>query len=289
MDKLTKAKYFLLAFALSFFVFSVALLTLMNAARPGGRPAPSMQGAEDEPAYVPAEKDSLSVLFIGGDSSAATTFLLARFDSAAGRVPLAAFPADTAVLNAGKAESLSDVYRCGGAGDVRDRLAHAISAPIDRYVLITGPAFLACASAIGTVEFGLDEPVTVTRGGVTQTLSPGNQLLDGQKAADIIGGYPGGELARCRATGGLAAAVIDQRRDICVSVAFESVFEKLVNLINTDISMLDFHDRRDAAEYMAKLPNGIAMPISVSGSYSADDGLYHLSDTFLALLSQTMR
>jgi anionic cell wall polymer biosynthesis LytR-Cps2A-Psr (LCP) family protein len=204
-------------------------------------------------------------------------------------VPLAVFPADTAVLNAGKAEGLADVYRFGGAGYVRDRLALALATPIDRYVLVPEQAFLACASAIGTVEFELAEPVTVTRAGVTQTLSPGKQLLDGQKAADIIGGYPGGELSRCRTTGELAAAIIDQRRDICVSVAFESVFEKLINLINTDVSTLDFHDRRDAAEYMAKLPNGIATPISVSGSYSADDGLYHLSDTFLALLSQTMR
>ncbi len=130
--------------------------------------------------------------------------------------------------------------------------------------------------------------MTVTRAGVTQTLAKGNQLLDGQKAADVIGGYPGGELERCRATGELAAAIIDQRRDICSSVAFESIFEKLVNLISTDISTLDFHDRRDAAEYMAKLPGGIATPISVSGSYSSEDGLYHLSDTFLALLSQTM-
>jgi anionic cell wall polymer biosynthesis LytR-Cps2A-Psr (LCP) family protein len=289
MDKLTKAKYFLLAFALSFFVFSVLLLTLMNAARPGGRAASPAQDAEDEPAYVPAAEDSLSVLFIGGDSSGASTFLLARFDPAGRRVALAVFPADTAVMNAGKTESLADVYRFGGAGYVRDRLALAIGAPIDRYVLMPEPAFLACASAIGTVEFELAEQLTVTRAGVTQTLAQGKQLLDGQKAADIIGGYPGGELARCRATGELAAAIIDQRRDICASVAFESVFEKLVNLINTDISSLDFHERRDAAEYMAKLPDGIAMPISVSGSYSADDGLYHLSDTFLALLSQTMR
>lgn len=288
MDKLIKVKYFALAFALSFFVFSVALLTLLNTARPQNRAAPALQETE-EPGYTPKKADALTVLFVGGDASEATSFLLARFDPENGRVPLTVFPADTAVINAGKTESLADVYRFGGAGYVRDRLALALGAPIDRYVQLRESAFVACASAIGTVEFELAEQVSVTRNGVTHTLAQGKQLLDGQKAADIIGGYPGGALERCRATGELAAAIINQRRDICSSVAFDSVFEKLINLINTDISTLDFYDRRDAADYMAKLPDGIAMPISVSGSYSPEDGLFHLSDTFLALLSQTIR
>jgi anionic cell wall polymer biosynthesis LytR-Cps2A-Psr (LCP) family protein len=206
-------------------------------------------------------------------------------------VPVAAFPAATAVTNAGKTESLAEVYRYGGAAYARDALASALGAPIDRYVRMDSEVFEVCAAAVGAVEVELTVPVDFSRGGASQTLVEGRQLLDGARAAAVIGyrGYPENELGRCRVTASLTAAIIDQRRDICASAVFGALFEKLVNIVSTDISYPDYYNRREAAEYMAKLPQSIARPLEVTGEYSEDGGLYYLSDTFLAMLSQTLR
>ncbi len=292
MEKLYKAKYFLLSFSLAFFVLSVLLLTLMSLARPGSPETAAVISETDEPAYTPDEDDALSVLFVGVDGDGqAGMFILARFDPARGRVPVAAFPPSTAVQNKGNTESLAEVFRYGGAGYAGDALAKILNAPIDRWVVMSRDVFVVCAAAIGAAEFDLPEAVTAVRDGVTHTLAAGTQLLDGQKAADIIGyeDFSGGELERCRITGELAAAIIDQRRDICGSVALDSIFEKIINLISTNISFTDFDARREAAECMAKLPESVAMPIAVSGSYSQDGNLFHLSDTLLARLSQTLK
>lgn len=295
MDNYTKTKYryFFLSLTLSFFVLSMMFLVLMNAAHPRIPESLTREPeTEADSVYVPTAADALSILFIGtsGDDASAGTFILARFDPARGKVPIVALPPQTAVHNSGRTEPLSEVYRYGGAEYTRNALAETLGVPVDRYARIRLDAFISCAAAVGSVEYELAEPITVTRGEAAFTLSAGRQLLDGQKVSDVIryGGYPGGELERCAVTAGLTAAIVNQRMDVCLSTVVDSVFEKVINLISTDISYNDYYERKRAAQFLAKLGEDPGTPLTVSGEFS-EDGTYAISDTFLALLSQHFR
>lgn len=242
--------------------------------------------------YAPSAQDSLTVLFIGveTENSKSGTFLLARFDPAGGKVPIIVFPPQTSIKNNDKTEPIFEVYRYGGAEYTKNALAETLGIPIDRYVKMRLDSFIVAAAAIGTVEYDLMDSISVNHGGASVTLKRGLQLLDGQKVADIIGyDYPEGELYRCKVTAELAASIVNQRKDICLSTVIDNIFEKIINIINTDISYPDYYDRKNAAIFLAKMHPNPAQPIEVTGKWSEDGKDFILSDTFLAGLTQIMR
>lgn len=272
-------------------MLAISFLLLMSAVHPKAPRLDDLEPADGEAtSYVPSREEGLTVLFVGisADALDAGTFLLVRFDPAQGSVPIVAFPPETQVRNGEKVESLATIYRYGGAALARDALARTLGVPVDRYVRMDVTSFLAAAAAVGSVEFDLPREIVLEQGGgVTLTLNPGLQLLDGPKAAAIIRyrGYEGGEPERCATLAALTAAVVNQRMDIVLAAAADKIFEVVINAVDTDISYADYDDRKEAAAFLARLGKQPASPIEVAGEYGAD-GEYHLSDTFVALLTR---
>lgn len=288
-----KYRYFFLSFAIAFFVLSLTFFSMMSAMQPQ-MPESLLREPEETgvpSVYMPSAQDSLSVLFIGveNENAKSGTFLLARFDPAGGRVPIIVFPAQTLIKNNDKSEPIAEVYSYGGAEYTKNALAETLGVPIDRYVKMRTDTFIAAAAAIGTIEYDLQDSVTIRRGGAEVTLKQGLQLLDGQKVADIIGHkYPQGKMHRCKVTAEIAAAIVNQRKDIFLSAVMDNIFEKVVNIINTDISYPDYYERKDAAMFLAKMHPHPAQIIEVAGAWNQDSSEFVLADTFLAGLRQVL-
>ncbi|MCL2033927.1 MAG: LCP family protein [Oscillospiraceae bacterium] len=294
-DKKNKYRYFFFSFSAAFFMLSLTFLFLVLIVRPtvpdslAGEPE-LLDGAS---VYIPKKEDALTVLFVGAspDLRDAGMIMVVRFDPVSGEMPVIVLPPQTAVSNNGKTEPFSQVYRYGGAEYAKDALAETLGVPVDRYVKMNAEAFVKAIDMIGFVEFQLPEPVTVTRAGAASTMNRGKQLLNGQKSVDVMTykHYPGGFDERLFITGELTAALINQRMDICLSIVSDNVFEKIINLVSTDISYGDYHTRKPAAEFLAKLGDDPAYTVEASGELSGDGSLFVLSDTFYAKLSQIMR
>lgn len=286
-------RYFLLSFSIAFLVLSLLFFLLMNAVHPKEPDLTDTEPALGEASsYFPGREEALTVLFvgIGPDGTEGETFILARFDPARGKVPIITLPPETAVRNNERIETLAEVYRYGGADYSRRALAQTLNIDIDRYVRMDIPTFLVAAATVGTVEYNLPQEMVLDNGGaVSITMSPGKQLLDGQRIVEIFRyeKYEGGNLARCRNVSALTAEIVNQRMDIALSTVVDKVFEKLINLIDTDISYADYDDRKQAARFLARMGEDVAQPMEVNGSYNEDKTLYTLSDTFAALLTQT--
>lgn len=289
----TTYKYFLLAFSIAFLVLSCLFLVLMSAVHPRAADLSDTEPAlGDTTSYFPTREEALSVLFVGiaPGSGEGETFLLARFDPARGKVPIVTFPPETAVRNNDRTETLAEVYRYGGADYTRRALAATLGIDIDRYVRMDIPTFLVAAATVGTVEYDLPQEMVLDQAGpVSITMNPGKQLLDGGRVAEIFRyrKYGRGELERCENVSKLTAAIVDQRIDVALSSVVDKVFEKIINLIDTDISYTDYDDRKQAAAFLARIGQNPAQAINVDGSYNAEETQYTLSDTFIALLTQT--
>ena len=287
----TGYRYFFLAFAAAFFVLTLSLFLLMNAVHPRTPPSLLADAAlTQETAYLPEESEKLTVFFAGvsQDGSDAGTFLLIKFDPLSGTIPIIAFPPETTIFNAGKTQTLRECYQYAGAARTRDALAATLGITIDRYVRMDEHAFIIAANAVGTVEYELVSPVKLgASGGMPALLNRGIHLLDGQKAAGILRGENfTSSLERCENTARLAAAVVNQRMDIVLSTVVDKVFEKIINLIETDISYLDYDNRKQAAKFMAKLEKQPAVYLPVAGSFDKDNERFALSDTFIASVIQ---
>ena len=289
-----KTKYFALSFCAAFFVLALILLFLISTMQPV---EPSGAASRDvsrrveapPPVYQPHEADALTLLLFGSERarSAADTFVLLRFDPVRAEVAVAVFPPGTVLNHNEREETLSDVYRFGGAIYTRDALSAFLDIPIDRYARINISNFITAAAAVGSIEFELDEDITIQDGDLAVTLNAGVHLLDGRQIAMLIGyqNYPGGEAQRGQITSQLVSAIINQRIDVVNSTLLDRVFQTVINLVDTDITYSDYERRRDAARLMAASGKEVARPIPLQGEFLEDGEKFILADTALANLA----
>lgn len=285
---------FALAFTVAFLLLSIGFLVMANLSASNTSPgtATQLDLTDPAPVYQPDTSDVLTVLFIGASSENQTpeTFLLVKFDPVQGGFPILVLPPETAVDNQGSVESLTEVYRFGGADYTRNTLAKTLNIPIHRYVRMDSAAFAACMDIVGSMEMELNKTMELDQNGATLQLQEGTQLLDGGRTASLIAhrDYPDGELERCMMIGEVASALINQRKDVALSTTVDKIFLYIINRVDSDISYADYENRKQAAAYLAELPGNPAAALKPVGSYSGQDNLFHLSDTFVALVVQTM-
>jgi hypothetical protein len=288
-ERVTQTRYFFLSFAVAFLGFALIFwsFTALYHPRAEAVVVPEEEAVE---AYSPTAAEALTVLFMGTvDLEAAPgLYVLARFDPAEGKVPILTLPPQTAVDNHGRIESLTEVYHYGGASYTRDTLAATLGVTIDRYVRMDTAAFLKAADTVGSVEFDLDSELTLREDGAALVLNAGRQLLDGEKVRAILQTEDAEAMPSLELAGRLTAAIVNQRRDIALTVVADTIFERIINLIDTDIAYTDYFDRKAAAAHLAESADEPAYVIPHAGEWSMADKLYHLPDTFLARIAREM-
>ena len=232
--------------------------------------------------FSPEPRDAITVLFMGVEGLRAPpdVYLLARFDPAQGTVALTAIPGNMQVLNEGRPESLAQVYTFGGVQYTRDLLAAELGIGIDRFVRLTPESFVASASVIGSVQFSLPEAITVIQDGVSLELREGLQLLDGRRALQVLRHRYGDGGQRLDVLARLSAEIIEQRRDVVLSAVIDNIFERIINIIDSDISYADYIVRKPAAEYFARLPGPVTHIVAFSGV--REEGRIIAADTYIA-------
>ena len=283
-------RYFMFSFVTAFFAWAVLYMFLVYVVHPKtvSTVTPAGNTPLEEP-YTPLPRDSITVLFMASPQRTAApgAYLIAHFNPVAGHVALAALPANTAIINGGQTESLSEIYNYGGALYTQELIAKTLGISIDRYVRVSAEAFLGAMRAIGSMEYNLPETLNITQDGVSLELKQGIQLLDGQRMLQILSyPYQSAE-AQTSAVSNLAAELITQRRDIALSTMAEKVFTSVINKIDSDISYNDYFERREAANYFALLNGSVTHQIALVGK--EENELYHLSDTFIAELCSYTR
>jgi anionic cell wall polymer biosynthesis LytR-Cps2A-Psr (LCP) family protein len=174
------------------------------------------------------------------------------------------------------------VFAFGGVGYTRNIIEKTLEVPIDRYVRLTPESFINAAAAIGGVEYSLPEVIRIEQDGAALELREGLQLLDGRRTVQILRhNYPSRTQSLEMLTK-LAAEIVNQRRDVMLSTMLDSIFERVVNAVDSDISYTDYNDRKQAGEYLARLPGNIAHVVSFGGA--EEDGRIIPADTFMAEL-----
>jgi anionic cell wall polymer biosynthesis LytR-Cps2A-Psr (LCP) family protein len=287
-ERATQTRYFFLSFAVAFLSFALIFWGFTTLYHPRAEAVAVPEEEEAIEAYSPTAAEALTVLFMGtADLEAAPgLYVLARFDPAEGKVPILTLPPQTAVNNNGQMETLTEVYLYGGVGYTRDTLAATLGVTIDRYVRMDTAAFLKAADAVGSVEFDLDSELTLREDGAALVLNAGRQLLDGEKVKAILQTEDAEAMPSLELAGRLVAAIVNQRRDIALTVVADTVFERIINLIDTDIAYTDYFDRKAAAAHLAERVEEPAYTIPHAGEWSENGKLYQIPDTFQARIAR---
>ena len=273
------------AFGTSFVAFFLLFLGIMGLAQPNaaGMTAAAVTEKND---YQPEPSDAITVLFMGGAIREETPglFVLARFDPAQKRIAMTVLPGPTAVWNGSDREPMAEVYRYGGADYTRKALQKTLGLPIDRYVWLSAADFLKIAGLLGTVEAEIHQPVALNRHGAVIQLGIGRQLLDGTKGLALLQYYQ--KENQTAAINALLEELVNQRIDIALTSSLDTIFRQIVNMAETDITYMDYDNRKQAAAWLAqnRAKFAPAYVMTAQGLWQQNDRLFLLTDTFSAQL-----
>lgn len=287
--KKLKMRFFVLTFAISFFVLAMMGLIVVFTLNPTEESQVSSEITTDS-FYLPKESDNLSVLFIGysGAEKEPVCFVLARLDMLSGRIPVLLFPKETALSEDSDYPTLAQAYQKGGPSAAVAALSKSYSVPIDRYVDVDSQGIIDSINRIGVAEYQLSENLSYNENGIFISLSAGRQLVDGQKFYDILRypAYPGGPLEQCREGANLISSYLNSRLTSLLSANSEALVTGLLGIVSTDISYVDFESRIAALSFLSKLSGDPAQPYLLTGAWNKA-GLFIPDAAARRLLVQT--
>lgn len=279
---------FLLSFAISIFAFFSVVLIFSQVGQllQNNADAPAEQNAQN--IYLPTAQENLTVLIIGKDSSTniANTFALLKFDVVNSQISVLPLPSNLTISYSNHStDTLTAVCKFGGSRYLKTELANYLQIPIDRYVTISQSAFLTCADLLGKTRFVTDYDIDL---GEDMQVKSGMHLLASNDMAMLLTSenYPT-EAERCRVSGDLIAQIINNRMDIIESSMIDTIFKAMVNVVDTDISYTDYHDRKEAAAYLHSATQTPAVAISLSTAAPEREKSFTLSTQDLEMIKKT--
>lgn len=282
-------KYFLITLCISSAVLGGLTALALHILRPGSLGSSSFSSSPADTFYLPQDKDNINLLLVGSlrEGEVPLFYTLIRLDATGGKLPVASFPAQTVVSREGQPLTLSEAWRDGGAQNAAAALSEGFGIPVQRYAAYDRESFITAVDRIGSMEFLLEYTLNYSDGEGKISLEKGRQLVDGIKFFDLMRcpDYPGGERKRCAETSRLFASYLNQKIGTVLSTQADLVFETIVNSVKTNISAADYHDRKGALIFMAKLGGSPAVDIPLEGAFNQSGDSFGLTEQAKTALS----
>lgn len=269
--KKQKTRFFVLAFAMSFFVLAMMGLIVVFVFNPVEEEKPSSQISADS-FYLPREEDNLTILLTGRapQEKDALFFALVRLDMLGGRIPVILFPPQTALDAQTGYATVSEAYQKGGASAAAKALSDSFSIPVDRYADGDSQSLIDAVNRIGVAEYELSQSLSYNEDGIFISLSAGRQLIDGQKFLDILRypNYRESDLEQCREGAKLIASYINSRFTAVLGQNAGALVSGLLNVVDTNLSYVDFESRLPALTFLSKLSGDPAQAYTLTGAWN---------------------
>ena len=167
---------------------------------------------------------------------------------------------DTAVLTAA-AFTLSD-GTVKAQTDETKAVEKTFETDIDRYMLLNDEALSVICDSFGGVNFAVPEGL--------KGLNEGTQFLDSGFILKLISNPKFAEDARTVATGNLFADMLSGASGTRVADIAEYTYNKVINMVETDITSIDYENQKKAVDYIFRSNQYISTYRVPSGKPSGD-------------------
>lgn len=174
------------------------------------------------------------------------TFIIMRSVPVHKQIVLIGLPDN--MLAGEKNKMLSDIYESGGGAEVKAAAEYSLDITIDRYMEFNSESFNKFCNVMGGVNFAVPAKIE----GLQK--SDSLQYLGADQIEKIIsfGGYGGGEIQRTSTAVSIVSAMINQANGSRIADNLDNIFETMVNANDTDISALDYQQKKYAIKFMLK-------------------------------------
>ena len=201
------------------------------------------ESSEDEETYDWEEPDDDT------DKKAKTepyTFMIMRSMPAHKQIVFIGLPEN--MLAGEQNKSLTEIYESGGGAELKSAAEFSLEIPVDRYMVFNSKSFQKLCNIMGGVNFAVPGNIE----GIKK--SDGLQYLSPDQIEKIIsyGGFGGGEGQRISTAASLVTAMTNQTSGTRIADNLDNTFETMVNSTDTDISALDYQQKKYAIKFLMK-------------------------------------
>ena len=229
--------------------------------------------------YVPKAEDSCTILFILDldDTDGQDTFMLLR------TMPIvdtfACVPISNSTLSTyeNSVDTIGNIYLKNGVSGVRSAVENTFEISVDRYIKLNEQSFQKICDILGGVNYYIPADV---RG-----FNKGQMYLSSKQIQSLITHYEFNDDDRCYVVGSLVTSMLSQAMGDRVAENLDNSFNNLINIMDTDVTTIDFKTGRKAIQYMFNDNKYLAQYKIPEGNYNADSQ-FVVSDTFKQELSQ---
>ncbi len=232
----------------------------------------------------PTAADNMTLLFILDEpaDSKPYTFLIARVRPAEKEIMLVSLPSNMLSLVNGRQDTLAGFYENGGVQQAEQAIIHETQIDPDRYIILDSAAF----QKICNIFAGAYYEVPAGTVGFTDSAEP--QYLGPSQMEKLIT-YPmfeQGELQRSAVTADLICEMLNQTSYERIVSSMDQNFKTLINMMETDISAIDYNERKDALKYMYTYGSSIAVFRIASGVTEKESDVFILDSNFYNSISE---
>lgn len=145
-------------------------------------------------------------------------------------------------------KSLTEIYESGGGAELKSAAEFSLEIPIDRYMVFDSESFQKLCNIMGGVNFAVPGNIEGFK------KSDGLQYLSPDQIEKIVsyGGFGGGEIQRISTAASLITAMTNQTSGSRIADNLDNTFEIMVNANDTDISALDYQQKKYAVKFLMK-------------------------------------
>ena len=225
----------------------------------------------------PTEADNMTLLFVldEPDGTCPVTLLVARVLPAEKKMMLVSLPSNMLAAVDGKQQSLAQFYRSGGISMLKQAIESESGIVADRYIILGSEGF----QKICNIFAGVYYPVPTGFKGFTDSSEP--QYLGPGQIEKLLTypAYEKGESERSTLTADLLCDMVNQTDYERIAASMDSNFKVLVNMMDTDITSIDYGDHKEALKYMYKYGNKICT-FRIAVGTDTEDGYFILGSSF---------
>lgn len=229
--------------------------------------------------YKPQLEDSNTILFILDldDTDGQDTFMLLRtmpIVKTFGCVPIAN---STLSTYENSADTIGNIYLKNGVSGVRSAIENTFEIKIDRYIKLNEQSFQKICDILGGVNYYIPADI--------KGFNKGQMYLSSKQIQNVITHYEFNDEDRCYVIGSLITSMLSQTMGDRVAENLDNSFNALINIMETDVTTIDYQDSKKAIQYMFKNNDFLTQYQIPTGNYNAN-GQYIIDDDFKQELSE---
>ena len=231
----------------------------------------------------PTEADNMTLMFVLDEPSDASplTFMAARVLPADKKIILISIPSNMLAIVDGRQDTLTNFYKTGGIQSAMNAIQNEAGIYADRFIILNSESF----QKICNIYAGVNYQIPLGTQGFADSSEP--QYLGPAQIEKLITNpfFENGESERSAIASDVISEMINQTDYDRIVASMDSNFRTLINMMNTDISSIDYSNEKTALKYMYSSGSRLCTFRLATGSTSSD-GVFVLDSDFHESISE---